>query len=208
MAELGKIQRPEVESFKGKRKLYCVTNINAMDFSDDDFIALINKFWDEVSQQLERLESAGKIKKIFIENIYLQGDEGLEILKGLNEKVFSIVKERIEKGADFLPLEREEIFGPYLDWANCLSIVRTKEVFEKVYEFYKDIFDRRIKYMQGLIESNLLEDEAGLLIMRDEDRMKLQLPTDIEIFLVTPPSYDDIIKWLRKKIENLKGEQG
>lgn len=208
MAELGKIQRPEVESFKGKRKLYCVTNINAMDFSDDDFIALINKFWDEVSQQLERLESAGKIKKIFIENIYLQGDEGLEILKGLNEKVFSIVKERVEKGADFLPLEREEIFGPYLDWANCLSIVRTKEVFEKVYEFYKDIFDRRIKYMQGLIESNLLEDEAGLLIMRDEDRMKLQLPTDIEIFLVTPPSYDDIIKWLRKKIENLKGEQG
>lgn len=207
MVELGRIQRPEVESFKGKRKLYCVTNINAMDISDDDFIALINKFWDEVSQQLERLESAGKIKKIFIENIYLKGDEGLEILKGLNERAFSIVKDRLEKGADFLPLEREEIFGPYLDWANCLSIVRTKEVFERVYEFYTDLFDRRIKYMQALIESNLLDGEAGLLIMRDEDRMKLELPSDIEIFLVTPPSYDDILKWLRKKIELLKDKQ-
>lgn len=207
MAELGRIQRPEVEGFKGKRKLYCITNVNAMDIHDNDFLSLIDRFWNEVSQQLERLESAGKVKKIFIENIYTKGDEGLELLKRLNEKAFSIVKDKIEKGANFLPLEREEIFGPYIDWANCLSIVRTKEVFEKVYEFYKDLYERRRKYIQGVIENNLLEGEAGLLIMRDEDRMKLELSPDIEIFLVTPPSYDDILKWLRKKIDTLKGGQ-
>ena len=35
--------------------------------------------------------------------------------------------------------------------------------------------------------------------MKDEDRAKLQFPSDIEVFLITPPSYDDIIRWFREK---------
>lgn len=202
MAELGRIERPEVEGFKGKRKLYCVTNIYSFEDYDDNLKALIDRFWDEVSRQIERLEMAGKVKKIFIENIYAEAEEGLEIIKRLNEKAFAIVKEKIDNGAMFLPLEREDIFGPFIDWANCLTVVRTKEVFEKVYEFYRDLHERRLRYIQNLIDSNLLEGEAGLLIMRDEERMKMQLPSDIEIFLVTPPSYDDILKWLRKRMED------
>jgi hypothetical protein len=208
MAELGRIEKPEVEGFKGKRKLYCVTSLYATEFSEGDLLSLINRFWDEVSRQIERLEFAGEVKKIFVENIYAHGEEGLEILKRLNEKAFAIVKNRIDKGAIFLPLEREEIFGPYMDWANCLSVIRTKEVFEKIYGFYKDLHERRIKYIQNLIETNLLDGEAGLLIMDDEDRMKIQLPPDIEVFLVTPPSYDDILKWLRKRMENIEKRQG
>jgi hypothetical protein len=51
----------------------------------------------------------------------------------------------------------------------------------------------------SVINSNLKEDEAGLLIMKDEDRAKLQFPSDIEVFLITPPAYDDIIRWFREK---------
>ena len=202
MAELGRIERPDVESFKGKRKLYCVNNIYFFE-TDDNLKILIDRFWDEASSHIDRLEKAGKIKKIFFENIY-SDKEGLEIINRLNEKVFNIIKRKVNEGAIFLPLEREDIFGPYTDWANCLAVVKTKEVFEKVYEFYKDLYDRRIKYIQNLIETNLLEGESGLLIMRDEDRMKLQLPSDIELFLITPPSYDDILKWVRKKMDSLK----
>jgi len=28
----------------------------------------------------------------------------------------------------------------------------------------------------------------------------LQFPKDIEVFLITPPSYDDILRWLRDKL--------
>ncbi len=206
MAELGRIERPDVESFKGKRKLYCVNNIYSIEF-DNDLKILIDRFWDEASSHIDRLEKAGKIKKIFFENIY-SDKEGLEVIKRLNEKVFNIISKKIDEGAVFLPLEREEIFGPYVDWANCLAVVKTKEVFEKVYEFYKDLYDRRLKYIQNLIETNLLDGESGLLVMRDEDRMKMQLPSDIEIFLITPPSYDDILKWIRKRIENIEKEKG
>jgi hypothetical protein len=41
--------------------------------------------------------------------------------------------------------------------------------------------------------------------MRDEDRVRLQFPNDIEVFLVTPPSYDDIVRWFREKKKEFKG---
>jgi hypothetical protein len=52
-----------------------------------------------------------------------------------------------------------------------------------------------------VIENNLAVGETGLLIMRDEDRAKIQFPKDIEVFLVTPPSYDDIMKWFREQLK-------
>jgi hypothetical protein len=58
----------------------------------------------------------------------------------------------------------------------------------------------------NLIESKLLEAEAGLLIMKDEDRSKLQFPKDIEVFLITPPSYDDIMRWFRERMSRAPKE--
>jgi len=199
MVELGRIDRPEAESFTGKRKLYCVSNIYPFEDAPDDYKNLFNRYWDEVAQQIEKIESAGKIKKIFCEMIYLQDEEALNILKKLNERALQIVKKKLEEGGTLLPLESKEIFGVYIDWGNCLKIVNTEEVFVKVLEFYKESSNKRLEYIIGVIDSNLLESEAGLLIMREEDRAKLQFPKDIEVFLVTPPSYDNIMKWFKER---------
>jgi hypothetical protein len=199
MAELGQIEKPSAENFAGKRKLYCVPNIYPIKDAPDDYTGLVERYWDEVTQQIEKLESAGKVKKIFCESIFVQGQEAFNALERLNEKALQIVKKRTEEGAVFLPIEREDIFSPFIDWANCLNVVRTKDVFDKVYEFYTELSERRLKYIQNVIEGSLSEGEAGLLIMRDEDRIRLQFPNDIEVFLVTPPSYDDILRWFREK---------
>jgi hypothetical protein len=204
MAELGQIEKPSVESFSEKRKLYCVPNIYPIKDAPDDYRGLVERYWNEVAQQMERLEAAGKAKKIFCESIFVQGEEAFDALEKLNEKVLQIVRKRVEEGAVFLPIEREDIFGPFIDWANCLNVVRTKEVFDKVYEFYTELSDRRLKYIQNIIETNLSIGEAGMLIMRDEDRVRLQFPSDIEVFLVTPPSYDDILRWFREKMNPKK----
>ena len=200
MVELGKIDRPDAEIFAGKRKLYCVANIYSIEDAPDDYMELFNKYWDEVVQQIEKIEVAGKIKKIFCEIIYSQGDESLNILAKINERIPQIIKKKLEEGGTLLPLESEEIFGPLTDWGNCLRIVYTKEVFTKVLEFYTEFSNKRFQHILGTIDNNLSEAEAGLLIMRDEDRAKLQFPKDIEVFLVTPPSYDDIIRWFREKL--------
>lgn len=200
MVELGHIDRPEAEIFAGKRKLYCVANIYPIEEASDDYKELINKYWDEVIKQIEKIEVAGKIKKIFCEIIYLQGDEALNILAKLNERIPQIIKKKLEEGATLFPLESKEILGPYTDWGNCLRVVYTQEVFTKVIEFYMEFSNKRLQQILDIIDSNLSEAEAGLLIMKDEDRVKLQFPRDIEVFLVTPPSYGNIIRWFRENL--------
>jgi hypothetical protein len=204
MAELGKIERPSAESFAGKRKLYCVPGVYPLEGSPEDYAGLVGRYWEEVFQQTEKLEVAGKVKKIFCENISLRGKKALDTFAAMNEPALRIVKKKIDEGAELLPLESEEIFGPFVDWSNCLHVVRTKEVFHRVFEFYTDLAEKRLQHALRFIEENLSEGEAGLLIMRDEDRAKLQFPPDIEVFLVTPPSYDDILRWLREKMKELQ----
>lgn len=199
MIELGQIDKPTVESFAGRRKLYCVPNIYPIEDAPDDYKELFNKYWDEVAQQIEKIEVAGKIKKIFCEIIYLQGEEALNILAKLNDRALQIIKKKLDEGGTLFPLENKEIFDTYVDWGNCLRVVNTKEVFTKVFEFYTDLSNKRLQHILSVIDCNLSVPEAGLLLMKDEDRAKLQFPDDIEVFLVTPPSYDDILKWIREK---------
>jgi hypothetical protein len=203
MVELGQIKKPEIERFSSKRKLYCVPNVYLIKDAGDEYNELVDKYWGDVVQQIERLESAGKIKKIFYESIYTQGEEALNVLAKINEKAHIIVKKKVEEGAVLLPIESKEIFGTFLDWRNCLAVVRTEEVSIKVFEFYMEIYNKRLQHIQNTVESNMVEGEAGLLIMTDEDRIKLQFPADIEIFLVTPPSYDDLLRWFREKLKDL-----
>ncbi len=202
MTELGKIQRPAVEDFTEKRKIYCVPNIYPFKDSPDELKKLIDKFWQEVSAQLDRLEAAGKIKKIFCENVYAGDEKGLKILSKVNEKALAVVKRKIEEGATLLPLEDREIFAAFLDWRNCLAVIQTEAVYEKVFPFFKEIYQKRLQHIQDMIDKNTAPGEASLLIMVDEERVKLQFPSDIEVFLVTPPSYDDLMRWFRDNMRN------
>jgi len=200
MVELGQIQRPYTDEFSGKRKLYCVANIYPVQEAENDYHELVRKYWDEVAQQIEKIEAAGKVQKVFCEIIYQQGDEALKVLNSFNERIHQIIKKKLDEGSTLIPLENKEILGPYTDWGNCLRVVFTKEVFSKILEFYKEFSERRLQHFMSVIDGNLAEAEAGLLFMKDEDRSKLQFPKDIEVFLITPPSYDDIIRWFREKL--------
>jgi hypothetical protein len=196
MAELGRIEKPEAARFAGRRKLYCVRSIYLPVNSPEDLLLLLEKYWDETAGQIEKLEVAGSIRKIFCEGI-TDGKESLNRLKDANPRLLSIIEKKSDEGGEIIPLEKAAIFGQFLDWSNCLAVVRTNEVFAKVFEFYNELRDKRYRHIIGTIDSCLSEGEAGLLIMRDEDRENLRLPEDIEIFLVTPPSYDDLLKWMK-----------
>ncbi len=204
MAELGKIERPSAESFVGKRKLYCVPSVYPIKEAPDEYAGLVNRYWEEVYEHTERLEAAGKIRKIFCESISVEGEGGLDALARMNEPALRLVTKKVEEGAVFLPAESEEIFGPFLDWSHCLHVVRTKEVFSKILEFYSEFAEKRLQHIAQFIEENLAAGEAGLLIMRDEDRVKLPFPPDIELFLVTPPAYDGILRWVREKMKEVQ----
>ncbi len=200
MIDLGKIEKPDVERYAGKRKLYCVRNVYLMGNAPDEYKGLYHKYWNEAVQQIKNIEVAGKITKIFCESIYLSGDEALDVIDRLSERAGELIKRKIEEGGTLLPLEKKEIFGPFLDWSNCLMLVRTKEVFDKVHGFYTELLNKRFQHILNVLESNLNKGESGLLIIREEDRERIRFPADIELFLVTPPSYDDLLKWFRERL--------
>ena len=208
MVELGKIQRPDAGEFSGKRKLYCVANIYPFEEAESDYQELVAKYWDEVAGQIEKIETAGKAQKIFCEIVYQQGDEAIEVLGKINERLLRVIKTKLDEGSALIPLENKDILGPFTDWGNCLRVVFSQEVFSKVFDFYKDYAEKRLQHFTKVIDSNLAESEAGLLFMKDEDRSKIQFPQDIEVFLITPPSYDDIMRWFREKMMKKSDEQG
>jgi hypothetical protein len=199
MVEIGQIHRPSADEFTNKKKLYCVANIYAVEDAPEDFKELVNRYWDEVVRQIEKIETAGKVRKIFCEVIYKEGDDALEMLAQMNEHIPRMIRKKLDEGSCLIPLELRELLGPYTDWGNCLRVVFTREVFDKVLSFYTEFAEKRLRHILDVIEQNLSETEAGLLIMKDEDRAKLQFPKDIEIFLITPPSYDDIMRWFRAR---------
>lgn len=200
MTELGKLEKPTVDNYSFKRKLYCVPNVIPFTDISDEYTKLLDNYWRDIVLQLEKLTNVWKIKKIFCENIYLEGQDALEVLQNTNKKAFDIIQTKIQEGASLVPLENKELFGLFIDWRNCLSVVRTADVFRQVYSFYNEALNKRLQHIKEVIENNLSEEEASLLLMEDEIRAKIQFPPDIEVFLVRPPSYDDLLKWLRNNL--------
>ncbi len=70
---------------------------------------------------------------------------------------------------------------------------------QRVFDYFSKATERRIMEISNKISDTLKEGESAVLILRDQDRIKLSLAKDIEIFLVVPSVYDDILKYLRDK---------
>jgi hypothetical protein len=197
MTEIGKIGKPEVSIYKNKKKVYFVRNIFLPKNATDKYKDIYYRYWREVDEHLTRLELAGKVSKIFCESIYMTGEESMKVLSAMNVQLEQIVKKKIEAGGEFLPLEDRDIFGAYVDWSNCLMLVRTPGVYKKVHGFLKDAVKDRFEHIRAVFKKHIAEGEAGLLIMRDEDREHLELPDNMEMFFVTPPAYDDLLQFIR-----------
>ncbi|GAB5045986.1 hypothetical protein [Thermodesulfovibrio sp. TK110] len=199
MAELGKIQRLSIDEFKGKKRLFCVPNIFVVDEEDEKLKDLIERYWQEASSHIEKLEKLGFVTKIFVETIFIEGQEAVDVIRETNPYLYPFIEKKVSEGATVIGIEDPEIFGEFIDWGNCLRVVKTNAVMHKVFDYFSQITERRIKEMGNKISDKLQEGESAVLILRDQDRVKLSLPKDIEIFLVVPSAYDDILRYLRDK---------
>lgn len=199
MAELGKIQRPNVDDFQGKRRLFCIPNIFVPEEEDEKLKNLIEKYWHEAIAHVERLEKLGFVTKLFIETLFIEGQEASDVIRDSNPYMYILVSKKVSEGATIVGIEDSETFGAYIDWANCLRIVRTEAVMQKVFENFAEVSEKRIRGIADKIDENLKEGETAILILRDQDRIKLNLPKDIDLFLVVPSVYDDILRHLREK---------
>lgn len=164
---------------------------------------LLSKYWAEVEAQINRLErSFGEINKFYHETIYLAGESGLKNLQKVNEKGYQLIKKRTERGAQLLALEDKETFLQIVDCQLFLSLrFSSKEVFEKIsklspeiLELYQQAIRKRKEHIPKLVAETLADGETGALLIREEERMRLQFPSEINVILIRPPVLNEIEK--------------
>jgi len=197
--ELGKIEKPEAEKFSRGRKLLFVPLIFSSPEPDEELGERLRKYWDEVEYHVANLEQKlGSIKKVFHELVPVGGEEADKVIEELNSASCRIVRSRVEKGAEILPLEDVDMLTEFMDWSRCLAIgLQNQKVFTRVYEAYMEAHSGRNESIAKKIGEMLNEDDIGILLMREGHQV--QFPADIEVFYVAPPALDELKRWLRSR---------
>jgi len=202
--QLGKIEKPEAEQFKGGKKLYLVPLIFSGEDTPAEYNERCHRYWQQVAEQLASLEEKiGKVNRVYHESISLSGEEGMKLAEKINQSCYQIAKSKCDNEATFEAFEDRELLEEIIDWERCLLLgFVTVKVASKVSEFYTETSKKRYEFMVSRITETLKDNEAGLLFITEGHR--LQFPRDIEVFSISPPGLDEIHRWLRDEASKEK----
>jgi len=202
--QLGKIEKPEAEQFKGSKKLYLVPLIFSGEDTPPEYKERCHRYWQQVAEQLASLEEKiGKVNRVYHESISLSGEEGMKLAEKINQSCYQIAKSKCDNEATFEAIEDRELLEEVIDWERCLLFgFVTVKVASKVSEFYTETSKKRYEFMVSRITETLKDNEAGLLFITEGHR--LQFPKDIEVFSISPPGLDEIHRWLRDEASKEK----
>jgi hypothetical protein len=204
--ELGKVNKPEVESFKHGRKLLVIPLLYASKDSPQEYLEKFDLYWKQVSEQVTNLEiKMGSITRVFHESISLDGEEGLKIVQQLNDKSYQIAKERCQKDAKFEMIEDRELAEECMDWERCLLMGFISEKAAKIVsDFYVEASKKRHEYIGKKIDEKLKAGDVAILFIREGHMV--QFPKDIDVFSVAPPALDEIHRWVRDRMASKSTE--
>ncbi|MHB8085490.1 MAG: hypothetical protein ACYDHZ_06670 [Dehalococcoidia bacterium] len=205
--ELGKVEKPEVSSFKHNRKILQVPLVYAGKDSPADYVELFDKYWQQVNEIVNKLEnSLGTITVIYHETVNTDGQEGLQLLEGLNPKSYELVCTRCKDGKNLKCIEDTKLLEEVMDWERCLMMgFMSDKVATKVYEFYGEASRKRYQYISKAIDETLKDGDVALLFIREGHMV--QFPKDIDVFSVAPPALDEIHRWARDRVARKEPEQ-
>ena len=195
--ELGKIEKPEAEQFKNKRKLYLVPLLYSWEGAPAEYVEKFNLYWQQVEEHIANLESKiGEVKRIYHETITVAGEEGLKILERLSPSSCQIARDRCQNGAQVEMAEDAELVEESMDWERHLLIgFISRKVATMISDFFTEATRKRYEHIAKRIDETLKDDEVAVLFIREGHGV--QFPSDIEVFSVAPPALDEIHRWLR-----------
>jgi hypothetical protein len=204
--ELGKIERPEVDQFQGRRKLYLVPLVFSWRDSPQDYLDKFNLYWQQVREHIANLESRiGSVKLVFHESVTVAGDEGMDILQKLNPSSYQLVREKTLMGARLEVVEDRELIEESMDWERHLIMgFLSEKVAKIVSQYFTEASKKRYEYVAQRITDTFKEGDVAMLIIREGHLV--QFPPDIEVFIVAPPALNDIHRWLRDRQEQVDTE--
>jgi hypothetical protein len=197
--ELGKISKPEAANFKQGRRLLLVPLIYSYKDAPSEYTEKYELYWKQVAEHIVNLEAKiGIVSRIYHESISLGGDDGLKIMEELNPKSCQIAKQKCQDGATLEVIEDKELAEETIDWERCLFIgFLSDKVARKVSESYIEASRKRYEHINKRVDETLKANEIAILFIREGHLV--QFPEDIEVFSVSPPTLDEIRRWLRDR---------
>jgi len=141
--------------------------------------------------------------KIYHESLISGGNEGLEILKRSNPQAHRMIDRKVKKGATLVAIEEPELLRETYDWGRCLAIVSSAKVLRQVSVAYQEASRKRTQLMAEALDRDLQDGEIALTVLGQDHA--LQFPSDIQVFYISPPTLDEIRRWLREQAEKDDG---
>lgn len=197
--ELGKIEKPTIESFRGGRKIYVIPLVFAGAEAPEEYQEKCDRYWGQVAEQIAAQESkVGKVTRVFHESIAIGGKDGLKVMERWNQQSYQIVKEKVEKGAMLEATELADLSDECMDWERCLMLgFFSRKVADIIAEHYRISSKERYEHISHRIAESLQTGEVALLFIREG--RAVQFPPDADVFMVAPPALDEIHRWLRDR---------
>lgn len=202
---LGRLIKPKARDYENKRKAYLVRLISRMEDAPPAYNSLSKEYWEEVDQHVSQLErTAGTVTRIFAEGVPGKGEDAKVGFQNYSPDAWNVVKPRIDDGATFERMEDDDLFGEMVDWTRLFSLpFVSRKVAETVHSFYTEVATKRSAYHIQTLNDSVKESEAALIFVGTPD---LSIPEDMERFVVSPPSFDRLERWMKQKAQELNKE--
>jgi hypothetical protein len=205
--ELGRVEKPEVSSFKHNRKILQVPLVYSGKDAPADYVELFDKYWQQVNEMIAKLESKlGSTTVILHESITESGEEGFKVIRQLNPNSHAICEARSKTGGKLISFEDPALLADVMDWERCMMIgFLSENVARKVYESFSEASKLRYQHISKTIDGTLQDGDVALLFIREGH--SVQFPTDVDVFMVAPPALDEIHRWMRDRRAKMDKEQ-
>ena len=195
--QLGRIERPSLDSYRGKRKLLLAPLLAMPPEEAEDGRAIVGRYWEQVQAQVASLElGLGWVKHVYHESLPEGGDDGLRLLEASGEQgSHALAQAKCQAGAALEAAEDAEILLETMDLQRCLMLpFASPKVAGQLQQWLGDAVRRRNEHIAQRIDETLGQEEVGLVLINE--RHQVQFPADIEVFYVAPPALDEYRRWV------------
>jgi len=200
MTTIGQMPKPEAERFREDRKLLLVPLLIPFPGLPEKGQRILDSYWSEVREQIENMERRlGKIKHVYHEAIDSSDDGGLKTLDDMNPSISGFVRTLCRSGATMEATEDRALLEESTDWQRCLTIgLMSEKVLKLASDGYQESTTQRYEHIARRIDTSLGENEVGALFIGQDHRV--QFPTDVQVFYVSPPSLDEYRRWVEEQM--------
>lgn len=201
---LSQFAKPDAEQYKNVRKLFVIPNYVFPPEAPPEGHELLERYWSEVRDHIANLErSLGTVTHIYHESLFVEGDEGFDILRGLNPKATSFIQAICQSSAKLEMTEDRDLVIECSDWQRCLSIgLGSQKVMKTAMDGYQESSRLRYEYIATRIDETLEDNQVAALFIFEDHRV--QFPADIQVFYVAPTALDTLKRWINDQMQSTK----